>query len=173
MCIRDRRWVVPPEIGARNLGAIQAARPANVQTEVLAYGRLALAYSARCFTARHFNLQKDVCGFRCIEFPEGLPLRTREGASFLRLNGTQTQSARIHNLMREVPQLAAMGVDVLRISAPGPRPDEVVLAWRDLLDGVASAQACESRCAATADEPACNGFWTGQAGLAPLAAPAP
>jgi hypothetical protein len=53
----------------------QAARPAGMETEVFAYGRLPLAFSARCFTARHFNLQKDDCQFKCIEFPDGLLIR--------------------------------------------------------------------------------------------------
>jgi collagenase-like PrtC family protease len=44
-----------------------------METEVFAYGRLPLAFSARCFTARHFNLQKDTCEFRCLEFADGMP----------------------------------------------------------------------------------------------------
>ncbi len=69
-----------------------------METEVFAHGRLPLAYSARCFTARRFNLQKDTCEFRCIDFPDGLTLKTREGEAFLTLNGIQTQSAKIYHL---------------------------------------------------------------------------
>ena len=45
--------------------ALQAQRPAGMETEVLAFGRLPLAVSARCFTARAHNLPKDQCDFRC------------------------------------------------------------------------------------------------------------
>jgi collagenase-like PrtC family protease len=38
---------------ARRPGRPDAARPAGLQTEVFAYGRMPLAFSARCFTARH------------------------------------------------------------------------------------------------------------------------
>jgi collagenase-like PrtC family protease len=50
------------------------------ELEVIAWGRLPLAFSARCFTARALDLAKDDCGFRCIEHPDGLPLATREGS---------------------------------------------------------------------------------------------
>ncbi len=40
-------------------------RPAGLAAKVLVWGRMALAFSARCFTARHFRLKKDECGFRC------------------------------------------------------------------------------------------------------------
>ena len=42
------RWVLPVELGLENLAELQAHRPSGVQTEVFAFGRLPLAYSARC-----------------------------------------------------------------------------------------------------------------------------
>ena len=66
---------------------------------MFAHGRVPLAYSARCFTARRFNLQKDTCEFKCIDFPDGMTLKTREGDDFLSLNGIQTQSAKVYNLL--------------------------------------------------------------------------
>ena len=61
------RWVMPLEMSAAVLADLQAARPSGLETEVFAYGRMPLAFSARCFTARHFNLQKDDCQFKCLE----------------------------------------------------------------------------------------------------------
>jgi collagenase-like PrtC family protease len=46
-----------------------AARPPGLQTEVFAWGRMPLAFSARCFTARHHNLPKDDCQFSCLATP--------------------------------------------------------------------------------------------------------
>ena len=83
---------------------------------MFAYGRMPLAFSARCFTARHFNLQKDDCQFKCLEFPDGLLIKTREGEEFLTLNGIQTQSSKVYNLIGEVDALRDLGVDILRIS---------------------------------------------------------
>lgn len=156
------RWVMPPELGRDALAAIQAARPQSMQTEVFAWGRLPLAYSSRCFTARRFNLQKDSCEFRCIEFADGLPLATREGEPFLNLNGIQTQSARIYNLLAEVPELARLGVDVLRVSPQSHGTFEALAAMRDATEGRAST--------AGSLTDACNGFWYGEPGLRQIAA---
>ena len=54
-----RRWVMPLEMGRNDLALIQRERPAGLETEVFAFGRMPLAFSARCFTARHRNLPKD------------------------------------------------------------------------------------------------------------------
>ena len=54
-----KRWVPPLEADRRLVETLHRARPAGVETEVFAFGRLALAFSARCFTARHYNLNKD------------------------------------------------------------------------------------------------------------------
>ncbi len=67
-----KRWVMPVELSRQTLALIQAGRPKGMATEVFAYGRLPLAYSARCFTARHHNLPKDDCQYRCLDYPEGL-----------------------------------------------------------------------------------------------------
>lgn len=151
------RWVMPPELGRDALAAMQALRPQQLQTEVFAWGRLPLAYSSRCFTARRFNLQKDSCGFRCIEFADGLPLATRDGEPFLNLNGVQTQSAKTYNLLAELPELARLGVDVLRISPQSHGTFETVSAMRSAIEGGTPAS--------PPPDASCNGFWYEQAGL--------
>lgn len=150
------RWVLPPEASRAMLQGLQAGRPAGMTTEVFAHGRLPLAYSARCFTARRFNLQKDNCGFKCLDFPAGLALGTREGEPFLTLNGVQTQSAKTYNLLGEIPQLVADGVDVVRISPEHVGTRELVERFRGVIDGTG---------ASTASADACNGFWYGKPGL--------
>jgi collagenase-like PrtC family protease len=87
-----------------------------VATEAWAFGRLPLAFSARCFTARHHRVAKDDCGFRCLADPDGLLMSTTEGQPFLVLNGTQTQSAGVQNLIADGAALRAAGVSRLRLS---------------------------------------------------------
>jgi collagenase-like PrtC family protease len=63
------RWCLP-EMSATTLAALLAAVLAAVETE----SRLAGCRSrclARCFTARHFDLQKDHCEYRCPALPTG------------------------------------------------------------------------------------------------------
>jgi collagenase-like PrtC family protease len=149
------RWVMPPESGRETLAGILKEKPAAIQTEVFAFGRLPLAWSARCFTARRFNLQKDSCEFKCIEFPDGLEVRTREQQDFLVINGIQTMSAKTYNLLREVPQLAKAGVDIMRISPQSQGLSDVIGAFRRALDGETAQLAGDW----------CNGFWHGKPGL--------
>lgn len=156
------RWVMPLEMKHSDLAAILAHKPAGLQTEVFAYGRMPLAFSARCFTARHYNLPKDDCGFRCIEHPDGQLLQTREKESFLVINGIQTQSAKVHNLLGDVPQLAALGVDVLRLSPQSQHMDKIVAAF----DAARRHQApALSTLRPFMPEEPCNGYWHGKPGL--------
>ena len=111
-----KRWVLPVELGLETLKDLQALRPEGVETEVFALGRLPLAYSARCYTARSHNLPKDDCQFKCIDYPDGRMLETQEDQEFLVLNGIQTQSALTHQVLDQLTELKALGVDVLRIS---------------------------------------------------------
>jgi collagenase-like PrtC family protease len=164
------RWVMPVEMSADALRALQANRPAGMETEVFAYGRLPLAFSARCFTARHFNLQKDDCQFKCLEFPDGLLVRTREQQAFLTLNGIQTQSSKVYNLIGEVDALRELGVDVLRISPQSQHTPELVEVFRARLAGALDVPAARSRMAALEVAAPCNGFWYGKPGLDQIAA---
>jgi len=159
------RWVMPPEAGRETLAGILAAHPADIQTEVFAHGRVPLAYSARCFTARRFNLQKDCCEFKCIDFPDGMDLKTREGDHFLTLNGVQTQSAKAYNLLLNLPELAAVGVDILRISPQANGTSEIAAAFRHALNGTLTPRSAWQSLAALMPMGACNGFWYGRPGL--------
>ena len=94
-----QRWVPPLEADRKLIETLHASRPAGVETEVFVYGKLPLAFSARCFTARHYDLNKDDCQFKCLDHPEGMTLKTREGQPFLAINGIQTMSAQTYNLL--------------------------------------------------------------------------
>lgn len=158
------RWVVAPEMSGAAIAALQAGLKAPVETEVLAWGRLPLAHSARCFTARHFNLQKDTCEFRCLGMADGLVLRTREGEPFLTLNGVQTQSARVHNLLADLPEVARIA-SVVRVSPQGDDTDKALDLFRATLDGrVSPLDAFHESANLMVDQP-CNGFWHGRPGL--------
>lgn len=158
------RWAVAPEMSGAALAELRTALPRPIETEVFAYGRLPLAHSARCFTARHFNLQKDTCEFRCLSIMDGIVLRTREGEPFLTLNGVQTQSARVHNLLGDIT--AVLGhAEVLRISPQGSHTRRIADLFRAALDGVRTpADALSDSCSLMVEAP-CNGFWHGRAGV--------
>jgi collagenase-like PrtC family protease len=166
------RWVMPHEMSRAMLASVLEGGPLETETEVAVFGRMPLAYSARCFTARHYNLQKDACEFRCLDHAEGLPLRTREGQPFLTLNGIQTQSAQVLDLLSELGTMETMGVAVARISPQAEGTVEVLEICRAVLDGRLDAAGAGSRLHAGASAAPCNGFWHGRPGLEYLPAAA-
>ena len=164
-----QRWVMPLEMGRDDLALILRERPANLQTEVFVYGRMPLAFSARCFTARHHNLPKDDCQFSCMADPDGLLMRTREDESFLVLNGIQTQSARVHLLLHELADMRALGVDVVRVSPQSTNTLDILQAFDAVRKGTCSADQAQQAVAAYLPGEACNGYWYGKPGLDQLA----
>jgi len=160
-----RRWVMPLELDEKTLTAIQKKRPDNMETEVFVFGRLPLAFSARCYTARARNISKDDCGFCCLEYEQGLLLSTREQQSFLVLNGIQVQSARTYCLIDQLPRLEQLGVDIIRLSPQLQGMAEII----DLFDGVRNQQLEPALAAETLYKymptGSCDGYWYGDAGM--------
>lgn len=161
-----KRWVFPVELPHQSLADMQQRRPAGVETEVFAYGRLPLAYSARCFTARARNLPKDDCQYCCIDYPDGLTLSAQDDTRFLALNGIQTQSAKTFNLVGEIPRMRALGVDVIRISPQSHQSERVIEVFHRCLHDDMAPQAAEAELEPLMPAGPCDGYWHGIAGLA-------
>ena len=160
------RWVIPLEMKRSDLAVIQARRPAGLETEVFAYGRMPLAFSARCFTARHRNLPKDDCRFSCIDHPDGLLLNTREHEGFLVLNGTQTQSAKVYNLIDSLDDMQTLGVEVVRLSPQSSHMAEVIAVFDAARRHTLTPPEALARLRPLMPFEGCNGYWHGQPGLA-------
>ena len=159
-----KRWVLPVELGLETLKELQEQRPDGVETEVFALGRLPLAYSARCYTARAHNLPKDECQFKCLEYPDGLMLKTQENQEFLVLNGIQTQSALTHQALEQLDELKALGVDVLRISPQHQGTMRIIEIFDAVLKGTEPGSLTEELIGLL-PLGACNGYLLKQAGM--------
>ena len=160
-----KRWVMPVEMSLEDLQPLQQSRPAGLETEVFSYGRLPLAFSSRCFTARFHNLPKDDCRFLCLADPDGKTMRTREGKPFLVINGTQTQSALMYNLLGDLDSLRDAGVDVVRISPQSGHTAEIIRQFRDCLERRISPEVAMQKMESLMPEAACNGYWHGRPGM--------
>lgn len=163
-----RRLVPPLEMPRDDLQVLQQHRPEGFETEVQVWGRMALAFSSRCFTARHYRLHKDSCEFRCEAHPDGMPLATRESKDFLNINGIQTQGANCLDLGAQVPALAGLGVDILRIQPQSQQTGAVLQAFDAARRACAPAAVPESCLPPHAARS--NGYWTGKPGMHWIAA---
>ncbi|WP_434630497.1 U32 family peptidase [Chromobacterium sp. CV08] len=162
-----RRWLPPLEMSRDTLAALLAEagrRGLDVETEVFAWGRLPLALSSRCFTARHYRLGKDDCQFRCLEHPDGLRLATRDGRGFLAINGIQTLSDGCQALLPHLDDIAAIGADRVRISPQSGDTGAVVRAFRQRLDGAPAAELLSGLRPGAPGE-LVDGYWRGRAGI--------
>ncbi|TVO76281.1 ubiquinone anaerobic biosynthesis protein UbiV [Sedimenticola selenatireducens] len=160
-----KRWVFPVELSKQTLKVMQELRPEGVETELFAYGRLPLAYSARCFTARAYNLPKDDCQYRCLDFPDGLTLSAQDDTRFLALNGIQTQSAHTFNLISEIDQIRELDVDVLRISPQAHHTGKIIALFDQCLRGDLSLESGGEKLDRLIPVGSCNGYWYGDAGM--------
>lgn len=156
------RWVAPLEATRDLVGGMRAT---GMEVEVFGFGRLPLAHSARCFTARRFNRQKEDCGYACLDFPDGMALATREGKPFLAVNGVQTLSAGVYCLEEEIGALREAGVHLLRVSPQSDGTADVLCTLRAACDGALSAYDARKALAALAPAKLWNGFWHGRAGM--------
>ncbi|MDF0534468.1 U32 family peptidase [Shewanella sp. A32] len=147
-----QRFVMPVDLSCDWLKAVLTPL-ANFEAEVIGYGHLPLAHSARCFTARLKGLAKDGCGIACEQYPQGVLAQTQEHQPLLRLNGIQTQSAACCDLRQQIPVMEAIGVSWFRVS---PVNQQSITMATELTRGEFPDTIAAN---------ACNGYWHNNAGM--------
>ncbi|MBN3116860.1 U32 family peptidase [Pectobacterium brasiliense] len=126
------------------------------EVEVLSYGHLPLAYSARCFTARSEDRPKDECETCCLSYPQGRKMLSQEDQQVFVLNGIQTQSGYCYNLGNELTSMQDL-VDIVRLS-----PNDI--STPAMLDKFRANE--QGNAPLTLENQAdCNGYWRRVAGL--------
>jgi len=155
------RWCMPVEM-SRDwlLQLLEQCETRGIRqqfgVEVLGYGHLPLALSARCFTARSENRAKDDCETCCINYPKGRRVNSQEGQQVFVLNGIQTMSGYCYNLGNDLAGMRDQ-VDCVRLSPQ----DRSTLAEIDRFRANEKGQA-PLMVAKGSD---CNGYWHKLAGM--------
>lgn len=155
------RWCMPVELSQTWLRNILSQCDTlgirnQFEIEVFGYGYLPLAISARCFTARSEDRDKDQCQTCCIHYPNGRAVLSQEGQQVFVLNGLQTQSGYCYNLGNELQHMHDI-VDVVRLSPSGQETLEVLNAFKANEQG--------NQPLPLSHQHDCNGYWLGRAGL--------
>lgn len=159
-----KRWCLPVELSRQTLRDLLAGiqeEQLQAPSEVFSWGFLPLAWSSRCFTARHYNLPKDQCEFVCKQHPDGLATRSRESEDLFRLNGLSTLSGARYDLVRELPDMMEMGVSVARLSPELEGMPGVI----ERFDQVRKGEILMQDPLRVVVAPPCNGYWYGQPGM--------
>jgi len=157
-----QRWVMPVELSRDWLSNIiddvhKMKLRDQFEVEVLSYGHLPLAYSARCFTARSENKAKDDCGLTCINYPQGRIAHTQEDQQVFILNGIQTLSGYCYNLINDLESMEGL-VDILRISPNSLNSLKTLSHFKEQL-------LCKNNYTQLSSLQ-CNGYWHSIEGLA-------
>ncbi len=128
-----RRISLPWELPMSSIAALGHARK-STEIEVQVFGRVPLAISARCYSARAHGLHKDGCRYVCGDAPDGMDVATLDATPFLAVNGLQTLSSHYIELSADVDHLKAAGVEVFRISPHNLDMVQIATLYRQLLD---------------------------------------
>lgn len=158
------RWIPPVEMSGTSLAEIQNAQNDKLPCEIFAWGRLPLAFSARCFTARYYNLSKDDCQFKCLEHPNALTIKTRDDEDFLVMNGIQTMSAGCQFLLPHADKIASLGINALRLSPQSSNMTDIINCHKSALEGHISLSAAQQELSAYTQDKLVDGYWRGEAG---------
>jgi collagenase-like PrtC family protease len=156
-----RNFCLPVEMPARAIRAlIQASKGLDATFEVMVFGRMPLALSARCYHARVHGRTRDSCRYVCENDTDGMLLKTLEGRPFLAVNGIQTLSYECLSLAGEVAALSAMGVTRFRLSPQNCDMVAVASVFHNLLERHISAGEAEAMLdEITLPMPFANGFY--------------
>ncbi|AWP34198.1 U32 family peptidase [Pantoea vagans] len=155
------RWCMPVEMSRDWLLQLleQCERRGirqQFEVEVLGYGHLPLALSARCFTARSENRAKDDCETCCINYPAGRRVNSQEGQQVFVLNGIQTMSGYCYNLGNDLAGMRDR-VDCVRLSPQGATTLAEIDRFRANENGQAPLMVAKGS--------DCNGYWRKLAGM--------
>ncbi|MEO5375379.1 MAG: U32 family peptidase [Alphaproteobacteria bacterium] len=158
------RACLPVELPAASIAVL--ARSGLCDIEVMVFGRLPLAISARCYHARAHNLHKDGCRYVCEQDPDGMDVDSLTGQSFLAVNGTQTLSYTVSNLLGDLRSMRDAGVGRFRLSPQDTDMVAVTRLFREVLDGRQEPGVASERLAGLMDGvPFSNGFHHATEGL--------
>ncbi len=155
-----KRWVMPVELSQAAIEIIiknNAEFSNEIEIELFAYGKLPLAYSARCFTARSKNLAKDDCQFICRDYPQGLDIASQDNQDVFTVNGIQTQSGYTCDLSHEMTSIKETGIDIVRISPQLHLTESIIKKFKESIDNNVYDIA--------SDDKSCNGYWHNKAGM--------
>ncbi|MCW8931918.1 MAG: U32 family peptidase, partial [Gammaproteobacteria bacterium] len=94
---------------------------------------------------------------KCIDYPDGLQVKSQEDESLFTLNGIQTLSGLRYDLYNELQEMKSMGVDIIRMSPRSRNMKNIINAYYQEINQTDGASYSISE--------NCNGYWHGEPGM--------
>ena len=158
-----KRVTFPVELSKDSIKHILSK--SDIEGEVMAFGKVPLTFSWRCYTLRHLGLTRKDCRNNCRRYPEGIPVDTVDGKLVFTINGTQVLSGPVYSLFRYIDELREIGVRALRVSPEYKITGDVLKLFRDRMEGDISQKEGLDRLEEITNSPFCNGWYEGREGI--------
>jgi len=146
------------------------AEKSGLPVEILGWGHLSTALSWRCYTARAVGRARSDCGCTCLEYPQGMLLKSVEGEDLFKINGLQVLSARIHCLVEYLDKIQQQGIFYLRIYPDLYHTGEIVNTFKNVLENRFDPREGLKYLQSFAPHGFCNGWLWGRPGWEYVAA---
>lgn len=158
-----RRIVFNPEISKRSILAMLEGTD-DMEAEMLVFGKVPLAFSWRCYSARASGYSRNDCQLVCFKTSQGMSLETLDGFPLFTINGTQILSTKDYCLINELDELVEGGVSIFRIVPQEKNTIEILQVFDDRLKGNITPEIALKELRAITGGDFCNGWYHGQAG---------
>jgi collagenase-like PrtC family protease len=149
---------LPLEAVAHNI------KETGIMGEVFAHGKVPLAFSWRCYSARAYGHTRENCEHECRQDPEGIVIRNLDKEELFTINGTSILSADTYTMVDKIEELRSAGVGSLRISPDPEDTARVVEIFRARVDGKLSPEEGLAKIKELVPGGLCNGWYSGKAG---------
>lgn len=156
------RIIVPFELPGRSIEDI--AQKSSIPIEVTVWGNLSTSLSWRCYTARTFDLTQANCQKKCLEYPDGIVLKTVDNQDLFLIDGSQVLAAKTHCLIKQLDKLDFIGVSSIRIQPHREHTVEIVNIFQEVIAGKKNSKEALEELSEYAPHGLCNGWFWGEAG---------
>ena len=146
------------KIEANDMGAVKLAREHGIP--------FVAGASLNIYNEATLQLFQNLGAYRWVAPAEhGLIMNTREGQPFLTINGIQTMSYGSQCLLPHHADMAAIGVNILRLSPQLTDMPRIIELHRAVLDGQTSLDEALPELARLATGTPVDGYWLGKPGI--------
>ena len=157
-----KRVVFPVELSRDSIR--HCIQNTGIYSEVIAHGKVPLAFSWRCYTSRVYGLNKANCQYHCKQHPDGMLLKTIDGEPIFTINGTSVLSALTYTLVEVIEDLKTIGVKAIRISPQYQHTKRIVDVFKKRIEGIVGPDEGLEMLKETSPLGFCNGWYFGKAG---------